>query len=82
MSKMVLAQQAVKNNDPPIEVNQRWVCYNKAGEVFRRVRILAPHPDGGWLFVDEASILQKRRLERYIGVFPEFNLRYVMELEK
>lgn len=64
-----------------IEVNQFWVAYDENRNVIRRIRILAPHPDGGWIFKDERSKLIKSDLGR-MNITPEFNLRYVFELEQ
>ena len=80
-SKFYETQQAVKNNDPPIEINQRWVAYVD-GEVFRRIRILAKHPDDGWIFCDELANMKLEYPGPYnMNICPEFNLRYVFELE-
>lgn len=80
-------QDAVKNNDPPIEVNQRWIAYVD-GEVYRCLRILALHPDLNkngdrmWIFCDERAEMKREYFGPYnIGVCPEFNLRFVFELE-
>lgn len=82
-SKYEAARSAVRANNPPIEVNQRWVAFNARGEVFRKLRILAPHPDGGWITIDEPSIMTRQRplFDYRIGCTPEFNLRYVFQLE-
>jgi len=79
-NRYVHAQEGVRNNDPPIRVNQRWVGYVD-NEVFRRIRILAPHPDGGWIFKDEPAKMKHIDYSR-MSICPEFNLRYVFELEK
>lgn len=75
------AQYGCRENRPAIEVNQRWVGYNKEGQVFRRVRILAKHPDGGWIIKDEPAII-KRDNYALLTVCPEFNLRLVFEIER
>jgi hypothetical protein len=72
-------RQQVSDNDPPVEVNQYWVALDNDGNVIRRIRILAPHPDGGWIFKDESMI--RLDLGR-MSITPEFNLRYVFELEQ
>lgn len=64
-----------------IEVNQRWVAYDNEGHVFRRLRILAPHPDGGFIYIDEPS-KSNRGFQLYLGVCPEYNLKRVYELEE
>jgi len=75
-------QDAVRNNDPPIEINQRWIAYVD-GEVFRRIRILAKHPDGDWITCDEPAKMKRFNYGPYdMQSCPEFNLRYVFELEK
>lgn len=33
-----------------VEVNQVWKAPMMGGRVLRRIRILAPHPDGGWIY--------------------------------
>lgn len=86
-NRLADAKSAYIENDPPIEVNQRWVCFNQEGEVFRRIRIMASHPDGDsqtgermWIYVDEPA---KMRRVNYgeLRSCPEFNLRYVFTLE-
>lgn len=75
---------AIKNNDPPIKVDQHWIAYLSDGvTIGRRVRIIAPHPDGGWIFAEATGgkLLTGRR-NGELSVCPEFNLRYVFELEK
>lgn len=73
-------QRAVRENNPPIEINQRWVS-RIDGKVFRRLRILAKHPDGGWIVCDEPAKM-KRMFYGELVRCPEFNLRYVFELEQ
>lgn len=85
--RFVRAQKGYRENDPPVKVNQRWVCMNAEGEVFRRIRILAAHPDldtnGGrlWITQDEPAKM-KRTSYLDLHISPEFNLRYVFELEE
>lgn len=78
-------QRAYRENDPPVRVDQRWVAYVD-GEVFRRIRILAPHPDpdtnGGRLWITKDEPAKMSRTELWLNVTPEFNLRYVFELEE
>lgn len=88
MGKNALSEVRLQylNNNPPIEVNQRWICFNKEGEVYRRVRILAIHPDldksgkRQLIYVDEPA---KLKLFSYgtPRICPEFNLRYIFELD-
>jgi len=66
-------------NDPPIEVNQEWVAKDEDGEVIRILRILAPHPDGGYIFTDLPSKIVKR--DFHMRVTPEYNLRRIFELK-
>lgn len=72
--------------EPAIEVNQRWIAFNDVGKVSRRLRILAPHPDGGWIYRDEPAEAAPRAMRQAyggeLGLCPEFNLRYVFELER
>ena len=85
--RLTETREACRANDPPIEVNQRWVCFRESGEVFRRVRILAPHPDLDqnwgdrvWIYCDEPAGMRVSTGD--IRTVPEFNLRYVFELEE
>ncbi len=80
-----LARQQYDYNDPPVEVNQIWNALNDEGKVLRKVRILAPYPDpdrldGGrsWIVEDLRGTMSRKGMT----VCPEFNLRYVFELEK
>ena len=69
---------AIEANDPPIEVNQYWII--KANDkLYRRLRILAPHPDGGFLFEEQKS--DTYRFPGTIGRCPEYNLRRIFTLE-
>jgi hypothetical protein len=82
MTSLVLTHEEteaqIKANDPPIEVNQRWIIY-KGDEVYSRLRILAKHPDGGWIYQPEPT--KFRRIELYMSFIPEYNLRRVYKLE-
>lgn len=71
-----------KSKNPRIEVNQRWIAYGKDGEISRRIRILAEHPDGGWIYMDEPSKMIKATAYELRWFREEFNLRYVFELER
>ncbi|HYT40939.1 MAG TPA: hypothetical protein VEP90_01215 [Methylomirabilota bacterium] len=79
MGKLEDVQAAVANNDPPIEVNQEWAAFNDNGNVIRKVRILAKHPDQDYWIVED---LKSKLIPYSIGMtkIPEFNLRYVMQL--
>lgn len=72
-------QREVKENDPPIEVNQEWAASSDEGTINRKVRILAKHPDADYWIVED---LQSRLIPNPYGMtkIPEFNLRYVMQL--
>lgn len=80
-------QDEYNRNDPPVKANQRWICFDREGEVYRRLRILAMHPDPDfdgkrqWIYVDEAAKMRIRHLGE-LRVCPEFNLRYVFQLEQ
>ena len=86
--RLAETREAYLANDPPIEVNQRWVCFRESGEVFRRLRILAPHPDPDqtdgtrrWIYHDEPAGM--KMVDHYVlRDLPEFNLRYVFRLEE
>jgi hypothetical protein len=73
-------RQRARSQEPVIEVNQVWVGYVRE-KPFRRVRILAPHPDGGWIY-QEMPAARKHIEVGHLGIVPEFNLRYVFELEQ
>lgn len=85
-SRYVHATETYRSNDPPVEVNQRWIAYVN-GEVYRRLRILALHPDPEpngtrrWIYVDEPAAM-KRLDYGDIRVCSEFNLRFVFDLEQ
>lgn len=66
-----------RSKEISIEPNQRWISVVD-GRLLRRLRVLAEHPDGGWLLEDEPI---GGRRERRIVICPEFNLRYMFELE-
>lgn len=70
---------AIRENSPPIESNQRWVVRDKDGTILRKLRILAAHPDGGWIYIDEPSKLIRRDFEMLVT--PEYNLRRIFKLE-
>lgn len=80
MAKSIgLIQEQMKNNNPPIEVNQEWAAFSENGNVNRKVRILAKHPDEDYWIVED---LQSKLIPNPSGMtkIPEFNLRYVMQL--
>jgi len=84
-NRFVRTQDAYRENDPPVEVNQFWVARNAEGEILRKVRILARHPDTiddkrVWITRDEP--VGKLGTDHYMRDCPEFNLRYVFELEQ
>ncbi len=86
MSKFKETQEAYRNNDPPIEVNQIWSAPNEEGECLRRIRIMAIHPDTNmgkrlWITQDVPGGTMKQDYYT-LHTSPEFNLRYVFELEK
>lgn len=83
-TRFTKTQLACDNNDPPIEVNQHWIAYFSDGvTIGRRVRIIAQHPDGGWIYAEaEGGKLKTGRMIGELSRCPEFNLRYVFELEK
>jgi len=63
----------------PIEVGMIFVANTDRYKPFRKIRILAPHPDGGWLYEDLPSKCRPRPFG--FGRCPDFNLRYVFEPE-
>ena len=73
------AQRQVEENSPPIEVNQEWAVFNENGNVLRKIRILAKHPDKDYWIIED---LQSKLLPCPNGMskIPEFNLRYVFQL--
>lgn len=82
----------LETNDPPIVPGQLWIAKDEAGKVTRRILILAQYPlDIGmrkinsyegrlWLYEECAGGIYKTEIGR-IGTCPEFNLRYVFQLE-
>ena len=75
-----------ENDRPHIEVNQVWIGKDTDGSILRRIRIIAEYPDrdkkGGRLWITE-DLPSKIRPRPYgLNVCPEFNLRYVFELER
>jgi len=73
----------MKANDPLIEVNQVWSCKNTNGEIIRKLRILAQYPNDKektWIYEELPSKMNKLGMRR-IETCPEFNLRYVFDLE-
>jgi hypothetical protein len=75
------ALYAYQANDPPVEVDQRWEAFTADGEVTRRLRILALHPDPDndgrrrWIYAEEPARM-KVEVGR-LGICPEINLRIV-----
>lgn len=78
-----------RTNDPPIEPGQIWVSIADDGRVLRRILILAQYPPFGmkkenkrvWIYEEQrggAYYLEVGQLR----VIPEFNLRYVSQLEE
>lgn len=65
----------IESQSPPIEVNSHWQIVSD-GVVLRHIRILAPHPDGGYIFIDLPSKLIRRDLG-ILGICPEYNLRRI-----
>lgn len=82
-------KRAIRENDPPIEINQRWVAYDHNGAELRVVRILAPYPyeedeadeHKYWIVKEEPSKLY-RSTSLDIKICQEFNLRYVFQLRQ
>lgn len=80
--KLQEARRAHQENDPPVEVNQIWECYDSNGSVMRSLRILALHPDLAidsnrqWIYWDST----RRLITDRMGICPEFNLRFVFTL--
>ena len=78
--------QAYKKNDPPVEVNQIWIGLNEdRTKILRKIRILAVFPDGidnrrAWIYMEQPGGMFRTDNGR-LGICPEFNLRYVFELE-
>lgn len=76
-----------KENRPAIAPNQVWIAKKVNGVVLRRIRILAKHPDMDTLTNYPMWIYQELPARMYprgghLGTCPEFNLRYVFELER
>lgn len=88
----LITKMEIENNDPPIEVNQIWRTPESLKQTvpLRRVRILAeyvPHEEIGPNYAGRHWIIQEmpggvmRLAIGELRVIPEFNLRYVFELE-
>lgn len=84
-----ITREAYKNDDPAVEPEQFWVCYDLKGRVLRRIKILALYPKYGkqhtgteriWIYEEYNSELFRLEIGR-LGICPEFNLRYVFVLE-
>lgn len=85
MSRFARTQQEMRDNFPPVEVNQRWSAPDNDGNELRVIRILAKYPsearDGEgkntyWIVVDEYSKFHSSG-SFDMRLVPEFNLRYV-----
>lgn len=70
---------AVEDRNPPIEANTRWQIRGSGGEHYV-IRILAAHPDGGWIY-DTVRRAGKPPIGRELGVIPEYNLRRIYRPE-
>lgn len=64
---------------PKIEPNQVWVIYGDNLEVLRKIRILAIHPDDGFIFQELRSKSFRKELE--MSRIPEYNLRRLFDLK-
>lgn len=72
----------MKRYEGLVEVDMVFTCPDNDGELgFRRVRILAEHPDGGWIFEDLPSRMNRLALKR-LSVCPDLNLRVVFVPEE
>lgn len=66
----------------PFEVGMVLTAPDNEGKLgFRRIRLLAEHPDGGWIYEDLPSRMNRRRGLSDLGVCPEVSLRIVFEPE-
>lgn len=78
-------RKAIKNNDPPIEINQIWTISDSKGTL-RGLRILGLFPSVGdertdeWIYCDLPSRVYKFGSGR-ISLVPEYNLRRLFTLE-
>jgi hypothetical protein len=79
-------QREIDANDPPIEPLQIW-SIKKGKEVLRSIRILAEHPappfaepGRAWICEELAGKVRLRKGE--LSIWPEFNLRYVLRLQR
>lgn len=73
----------MKRYEGSIEVGMVLTAPDNDGELgFRRVRVLAEHPDGGWIVDDLPSKMTKLRQSTYgPTVCPDINLRIVFQPE-
>jgi len=78
-------QDAYHKNDPPVEVDQVWSAPDAEGNCLRRIRIMAIHPDTDmgkrlWITQDVPGGTMKQDYYT-LHTTPEFNLRFVFDLE-
>lgn len=64
-----------------IKIGSIWSAPDNDGSKYRRIRIVAEHIDGGWIFEDLPSLLYPRgRAE--INRCPDLNLRIIFKPEE
>lgn len=82
-SKFDEAREAMRTNNPPVKPMQVWSAHAN-GKIIRRIRIMAKHPryalENYWIYEELAGGILRTEIGR-LGICPEFNLRYVFELE-
>lgn len=64
-----------------VKPDQQWIARNENGEEIRRLRVLAAHPDGGWIVVDMPSKMARRMSSWQMVRCPELNLKIVFDLD-
>lgn len=68
----------LKPDSPEIKPNQSWIVKYE-DKILKRIRILAVHPDGGWIYQELGGSMIT--FPNTIGWIPDFNLRYIYSYE-
>ena len=63
-----------------VKLGSVWSAPNNDGSKYRRIRIVAEHIDGGWIYEDLPSTLYPRG-DRGMNRCPDLNLRIIFKPE-
>lgn len=77
LDEIMEAEDRIYNG--PVEINMVFAAPDNDGKPLRRIRILAEHPDGGWIHEELPS-----KMIRWAGEIrriPNYNLRRVFRPE-